>query len=249
MKLLTITAALSLFITAGCSKEKQQSVNAVVFSAAGDVNAKLNEFRNQLGTLNTTTGVTGGRREINWDGVPDSLMSLRMPDDFFNPVGAGAPVARQRGFVYAGTGNAVVSKTNFADINAQAAPEFASFSGSKTFAVTNSNLWPVGFRVAGTNTVAAIKGFGLIASDVDKNNSTFIEFFDGDKSLGKFYLPAHDITSSFTFLGVYFPDNKITEVKIGHEGILSAGQKDVTQGGPEDLIILDDFIYSEPTAN
>jgi hypothetical protein len=176
-------------------------------------------------------------------------MGLRLPEDFFNPVGAGAPVARQRGLVYADAGDAMVSKSNFADINVQASPEFASFSGNKTFAVTNSNLWPIGFKVAGTNTAAAVKGFGLVASDVDKANTSFIEFFEGDKSLGKFYLPIHDNTSSFSFLGVYFPGNKITRIQIGHEGILSTGEKDITQGGPKDLIILDDFIYSEPIAN
>lgn len=248
MKLLTITAAVFFFVTAGCSKEKQQAVNAVVFSATGDVNTKLNEFRNQLGTLNTTIGQTTGRREVNWDGVPDSLMGLQLPSDFFNPVGTFAPVSRQRGLLYAGTGNAVVSKTNFAEINMLAASEFASFSGSKTFAVTNSNLWPVEFAVAGTNLEATIKGFGLIASDVDKANSTFLEFFEGSKSLGVYYIPVHDNTNSFSFLGVYFPDNKITQVKVGHEGVLAAGDKDITQGGGKDLIILDDFIYSEPVA-
>ncbi len=249
MKLLTIAGALSLFITAGCNKEKQQPVNAVVFSASGDIQPKLNEFRNQLGVLNTTTGQTTGRREINWDGVPDSLMGLRMPNDFFNPLGADAPVGRQRGLLYTGTGNAVVSKTNFADINTLAAPEFASFSGTKTFAVTNSNLWPVEFAIAGTSTAASVKGFGLVASDVDKAGAAFIEFFEDSKSLGKFYIPVHDNTSSFSFIGVYFPDSRITQVKVGHEGMLASGEKDITQGGINDLIILDDFIYSEPAAN
>lgn len=238
----------SLLIIAACGKEKQPPVKAVVFSASGDVTVKLNEFRSQLGVLNTNIGQTTGRREINWDGVPDSLMGLKISNDFFNPVGPGAPVARQRGILYAGSDNAVVSKTNFADINPLASAEFATFSGNKAFAVTNSSLWPVEFVVAGTTTFATIRGFGLIASDVDKPNSTSLEFFNGSRSLGKYYFPAHNNSTSFSFLGVYFPNEIVTQVKIGHEGLLFSGEKDITQGGVNDLIILDDFIYSEPVA-
>lgn len=238
---------ISAWIFTGCSKD-EPVVASVVFSANGNISAKLGDFRTQLGNLNTTTGMTTGRREINWEGVPDSLMGLRMPGDFFNPTGAGAPVALQRGVVYLGSGEPVVSKTNFADVNAQAATEFSAFSGSKTFAVTNSIQWPVNFRVAGQTTPATVKGFGIVFSDVDKNNSTFIEFFHDERSLGKFFVPAHDGTSNFSFLGVYFPSETVTHVLVGHEGKLSDGGKDISQGGASDLVILDDFIYSEPAA-
>jgi len=243
-KAISAIFTLSFFLS-GCIKEKQEPV-AVVFSATGDISGKLNEFRNQLGTLNTTTGQTSGRREINWDGVPDSLSGLKLASDFFNPTEAGSPQARQRGLVYAGNSDAMVSKTSFAEINTQAATEFSDFSGNKSFAVVNATLWPVEFRVAGENTTASVKGFGIVFSDVDKSNSTFIEFFDHEKSIGKYYVPAHDNTGSFSFLGVYFPGQTVTHVSIGHEGRLVDGEKDITQGGSKDLVVLDDFIYSEP---
>lgn len=236
---------ISAWLFAGCKKD-EPAVESVVFSAKGDISAKLGEFRTQLGVLNTTTGQTTGRREINWEGVPDSLMGLRMPGDFFNPTSAGAPVALQRGIVYLGSSDAVVSKTNFADVNTQAAAEFSAFSGSKTFAVTNAIQWPVNFRVAGQTTPATIKGFGAVFSDVDKSNSTYIEFFHDDRSLGKFFVPAYEVSPKFSFLGVYFPSETVTHIVIGHEGKLSDGGKDVSQGGTADLIVLDDFIYSEP---
>jgi hypothetical protein len=248
MKRNIFIAFAAVFILAGCKKDDQQPVATIVFSASGDISNKLNEFRSQLGNLNTTTGMTVGRREINWEGVPDSIMGLRMPNDFFNPTVPGSPVARQRGLVYIGGDNAVVSKTNFADINALAASEFGAFSGTKTFAVTNALLWPVNFRVAGTNTDAVVMGFGIVFSDVDKANSTFIEFFFEERSLGKFFVPPHDNTTNFSFLGVYFPVEKVTHVKVGHDGKLSDGGKDISQGGTSDLVILDDFIYSEPVA-
>ncbi len=243
---ITVAFALSFIIT-GCSKEKQQR-QSVVFSATGDVNAKLNEFRNQLGALNTTTGHSTGRREISWDGVPDDKTGVEFPGDFFNPTAPGSPEALQRGFIYNDSGLAMVSKTGFAEVNAQAAGEFSNFSGNKSFAVVNAGLWPVEFQVAGQNKAAATKGFGIVFSDVDKDNSTFIEFYDGENNLGRFYVPKHDASGSFSFVGVYFPNNRVTQVKIGHEGILANGQKDITQGGAKDLVILDDFIYGEPVA-
>jgi hypothetical protein len=241
---------LTLLSTAytSCKKQTETGTPALVYAANGDIMAKIDAFRNRLGTLNTTTGVTSGRREVNWDGVPDALTGMKLPGDFFNPTDAGAPVSRQRGVVYAGLNDAMVSKTGFANVNALAATEFAPFSGDKTFAVINASLWPVEFRVAGQNTPAAVQGFGAVFSDVDKPNSTYLEFFNENRSLGKFYVTPRDAGTGFSFLGVFFPNETITKVQIGHEGRLSDGEKDLTQGGSNDLVVLDDFIYSEPIA-
>jgi hypothetical protein len=246
MKFLAITFAL-FFVFAACTKDNAQD-EAIVFSATGDINTKLNEFRNTLGPLNTTTGQTGGRREINWDSVPDNMMGIKLPEDFFNATGAGAPAGRQRGLLYAGASDAIVSKTFFSEVNTQASGQFGNFSGDKSFAVVNAAQWPVEFRVAGTTTIAAVKAFGIVFSDVDKPESTFLEFFSGTESLGRFYAPVHDAISSFSFLGVYFPNKQITKVNVVHEGMLVSNEKDITQGGANDLVIMDDFIYSEPVA-
>lgn len=237
---------LSFLLLSACSKKGEDRAEPMVFSARGDINTTLSEFRARLGTLNTSTGVSGGRREINWDGVPDAMTGIRLPADFFNPTGPGAALSLQRGLVYAGNDSAMVSKTAFAEINGDASSEFSAFSGNKQFAVINSNFWPVEFRVAGTNTPAGINAFGIVFVDVDKENSTFIEFFSADGSLGKYYAPTHNSISKFSFIGVYFPNQKISYVKVGHEARLSSGLKDISQGGTLDLVALDDFIYSEP---
>lgn len=239
-----ITLSLGIFII-GCKKESTKD-KSIVFSANGDITAKLTEFRNQLGPVNITIGKTSGRREINWDGVPDSLNGKKLPANFFNPTEAGASESLQRGAVYASADVAMVSATKFSEINAQASTEFASFSGNKTFAVIGTTLWPVSFKVAGTSTDASVKAFGAVFSDVDKTNSTYIEFYSDQRSLGRFFVPPHDNNSNFSFLGVYFPNAAITEVQVGHEGRLSDGEKDISQGGAKDLVVLDDFIYSEP---
>jgi hypothetical protein len=234
-----------LFI--GCKKEKSED-KPVIFSATGNINGAMTEFRNRLGALNSTTGATSGRREINWDGVPDSLEGKKIPGNFFNPTEAGSPVSLQRGLVYALADQAMVSKVGFSDINANASAEFSSFSGNKTFAVVSANRWPVSFQVAGQDKAATIKGFGAVFSDVDKSNSTSIEFFNEQLSLGQYFVPPHDNTSGFSFLAVYFPNDIVTEIQISHEGRLVDGEKDISQGGTKDLIVLDDFIYSEPLA-
>jgi hypothetical protein len=231
----------------GCKKEKSED-EPVVFAANGDINAVLTQFRNTLGPVNTTVGQTNGRREINWDGVPDAMNGIKLSGDFFNPTDVAAPESLKRGVVYAGNSDAMVSSIGFSEVNVDASASFSSFSGNKSFAVVNSTLWPVTFQVAGQNKAASITAFGAVFSDVDKANSAFIEFFDGANSLGRFFVPPHDNSTNFSFLGVYFPNGRVTEVNIGHEGRLSDGGKDITQGGTQDLVVLDDFIYSEPLA-
>ena len=257
-KLFTQHLLLSLYVTAlfisllvfalvSCKKENNE-MQPLVFKASGYIDNAINDFSNRLGNLNTTPGATAGRREINWDGVPDNMIGVAFPNDFFNPVNANAPVERQKGLVYASNvGEFQVSKNNFSTMNPASIGEFAAYSGTKTFANVTANAWPVNFQVAGQTTAAYTKGFGVVLSDVDLPNSTSLEFFDGAKSLGKFYAPPHDLSSSFSFLGVYFPGNEhVTKVVVKHDGILADGQRDISAGGQHDLVIFDNFIYGEP---
>jgi len=250
-----LVIAMSLVI-AGCSKEHEKDSEEVakditIVSGQGDINPKINEFRQILGvTINTTPGVTGGHREVNWDALPVEVLGKALPLDFFNTVGANVPASRQRGLVYGveGGGEFRVSASNFADVNSVAAPQFAAFSGERTFANISNSLWEAAFRVAGQPTIATVKGFGLVFSDVDKDNSTFIEFFNGNENLGKFFVPPHNNQSSFSFLGVYFSNKRVTNFRVGHEGRLVDGGKDISDGGTSDLIIMDDLFYDEPVA-
>jgi len=237
--------------TISCDKENSTPAeNPVIIQSGGDITNAVANFRNLLGTLNTAPGATSGRREINWDGVPDSLEGKALPLDFFNPVGANADASLQRGLTYdPGKGAFMVSGNSFAQINSDAASQFSAFSGTKTFANTTAAQWPVGFQKAGTTETAAVLGFGAVFSDVDETSTTSLEFFDGEKSLGKYFVPPHDNSNSFSFLGVYFKNNqRITKVQVTHNGFLAEGVKDISEGGTKDLVVLDDFIYSEPLA-
>src|SRR6478735_292610 len=189
-----IIIAIGIAITS-CKKdnemEKEKTPDITVVKSQGDINAKINEFREILGVaVNITPGATGGHREVNWDALPADVLGKALPLDFFNTVGDNVPASRQRGLVYGveGGGEFRVSASNFADVNSAAASQFAAFSGERTFANISSNLWTGAFRVAGKPTIATVKGLGLVFSDVDKDNSTFIEFFNDTENLGKFFV-------------------------------------------------------------
>lgn len=234
-------------VYSSCDKDKDEE-NIVVVTANGNINDAISSFRHLLGDqLNTTPGVSGGRREISWDGVPDSLVGKKLPGDFFNPKGPGAAPGLQRGLAYGDTGQFRISNANFIEVNDKAAGQFSAFSGNKTFANINRSLWEVGFEVAGQAKSASVKGFGVVFADVDLPNSTSVEFFNGNKSIGKFFVPTHDAGSKFSFLGVYFQNGeRITKIRVSHDGMLIDGQKDISDNGTHDLVVLDDFLYSEP---
>ena len=236
-----------LAIISSCTKNESVIDDPVVVVAAtGDINSRLEEFRQLLGDqLNTTPGQTTGRREVHWDGIPEQILNTKLPVDFFNPVGAQAPVANQRGLIYSAAGNFQVSRTNFAEINPSATDQFSSFSGDKSFANISSSLWDVEFQVAGKTEAAFVRGFGIVFADVDQANSTSMEFFNENRSLGKFFAPAKN-GSNFSFLGVYFKNEKVTRVSVAHDSHLDKGQKDISDNGPADLVTMDNFLWSEP---
>lgn len=241
-----IAALLVLSLSLACQKEHEKDV--IIISASGDISARVAEFRHLLGDqLNTTPGAVGGRREINWDGVPADMLGKPLPPDFLNNTSPGAPASQQRGLLYEPGDTFEVSNDNFAAVNAVAAGEFTPFSGTQTFTNLSSNLWGIGFEVPGENVTATVQGFGIVFSDVDVANNTSLEFFNEGRSLGKFFAPVQSGGSKLSFLGVYFKNQRVTRVKVQHgNGLLAKGEKDISAGGAADLVILDDFLYDEP---
>jgi hypothetical protein len=228
-------------------------IQSTVISVAGDsaaIVAKLNDFRNLAGNpLNGAPGVTGGRREVNWDGVPPNFTnSNNFPFDFFGGSDSALSNGRKRGLILKNTGTSFrVDSTDFSEIDPSYAGQFKPFSRKRLFVYLGNNVTDVSFKVPGTQTDAFVKSFAVIFNDVDDANSTSIEFFDGDKSLGVFKAPV--AAQGFSLLGVEFPDEKITHLKITRgNAVLGAGVKDISDGGTKDLVVMDDFLYSEPVA-
>ena len=267
-------ASIAIASFAGCSKDpdymndqsesrssfsaaKPQSESkpeAIIFKATGNIDSVLKEFRALLGTLNTTPGIPptqGGRREINWDGVPPGFTNNTLfPADFFAAFDPALPNGRKRGLLYSTPGNGFsVSDSSFSFIDATYENQFKAFSPAKTFIAAGSNITDNFFKVPGTNTDASVQGFGVVFSDVNNASSTSMEFYDGDRLLGKFKVPnvGNNNPGGFSFLGVYFPNEKVTRVRIFSGRVaLAPGQRDISDGGGEDLVVMDDFIYSEP---
>jgi hypothetical protein len=241
----------TIFITAtivlSCTADKVLPLPDAVVTAVGDITGDVNAFKLTLGNLNTITGVTGGHRQINWDAVPDSFTLKNMPANFFNPTGANVNMALQRGFEYDLAGSFRVSNNGFAELKTEAIADVPAFSGAKIFANTAAAEWPVGFKVAGQNTDAAVRAFGVVFVGVNLENTTYIEPFSRDVSLGRFYAKPYNSISRHSFAGVRFANNIITSVKIVHgNGVISSSDRDISNGGTKDLVVLDDIIYSEP---
>jgi len=226
--------------------------DAVVIKARGDINDALSQFRDLLGSqLNTAPGAVGGRREINWDAVPDALTNNNsFPGDFFGSSDPAAANGRKRGLVMTTPGSGFsISDNHFSNVNSTYDDQFKTFSPFKTFVAIGSTITDNFFKIPGTNVDASVHGFGVVFSDVNNESSTSMEFYDGERLLGSFKVPnnGNNAPGAFSFLGVYFPNNKVTRVRI-HSGSapLSSTQNDISDGGGEDLVIMDDFIYSEP---
>ncbi len=235
------------------------TVRATVVSGSGDIAPLVAQFQALLGALNApgTPGQAAGRREINWDGVPDARSNNdTFPGNFFNPP-AGAGFGSSRGLLLStpGTGLRVSglngppsAATLFGDVNATYPAQFNFFTPVKTFAATGNNRVVVTFEVATQSGVAAsTKGFGVVFSDVDNDESTFIDLFNGSVHLGRYLAPKRSAASSLSFLGVFLPDDRATRAEItSGDGALGAGTNDVSAGGSRDLVVMDDFIYAEP---
>ncbi|HKR07670.1 MAG TPA: hypothetical protein VJS39_00655 [Gemmatimonadaceae bacterium] len=218
---------------------------ATVYTASGDIAAKVDEFRNVLGAANTVAGEQAtGRREITWDGAGANPFDNKnnFPPDFFNTnVKAGAV------FTTSGTGFRNDS-TDFSEINPAYATQFTFFSANKIFAPVGSNQLDQLFQVAGQPTPAVSRGFGIVFSDVDVADKTTIQLFARDgSSLGTFPSPVRSDAAGLSFVGVTFTDPIIARVRITlGTGALGAGVNDISAGGTLDLVVLDNLIYGEP---
>jgi len=251
---------LSGIVLASCDKDddgynnpQQPQVVSNVLKASGDSNnilGTVDQFRNLLGaTVNNTPGQTTGRREVNWDGVPVNFTNNNLfPLDFFNNTDPNGPVGRKRGLQYVNTGSPLrLDSSNFIEFGADLANEFIPFSKKKTIISANSTISEIVFKLAGTTTDAFVKGFGIIFTDVDDANSSSLEFFNGNKSLGVYKPSARTTTGPYSFLGVYFPNEKITRIKItAGNAVLGPGAIDVSDNGTKDLVSYDDVFYDEP---
>ncbi|EAZ91938.1 hypothetical protein [Crocosphaera chwakensis] len=229
---------------------------ATVFSGTGDAAAvAFEQMKEAIGGADNTLAVgpqKGGFRTINWDGVPVNG-TVGIPEDLF--LGRGALYDE----IY------FVSDDGFESVNPSVAGQFPAFSPPVTFAHigegNNQNEIEQSFTLAGTFTQAATRGFGAIFLDVELPETSSIEYFNGSKSLGKFFVEPSD-SGEPSFLGVLFDKPIVTSVELilgngsifdidGEIPVLTPivdpipGQVDDPVNGV-DLVVTDDFLFAEP---
>jgi hypothetical protein len=247
------------------------NANPVIRQATGvnaaAIQATVDQFRADLGTLNPNNGQSfmAGRREINWDGVPDNFSAPNfMPNDFFNvnsPRGvlfssnsgnSSLLASGQQAFqVSADDSNPTSTAVRFGNIDPTYAANFQTFSAQRLFTVFDSNVVEVSFFIPGTTIPATVNGFGAVFSDVD-TATTRILLFDakGKRLPGPSFVPIPGTDSNnLSFLGVsYNTGERIARV------VIIAGTAELkftnvdSNNTVKDVVAMDDFIYGEPRA-
>jgi PEP-CTERM motif len=224
----------------------------ITFSAAGvnpaAIQAQVNAFRGNLGALNpNVVGSFGsGRREINWDGVPNVFSAPNnLPANFFNVNSPrGAVFSSSAGSAFQVSANDGIAPVLFGNIEPAYADFFTTFSQQRLFTALGTNIYDVSFFVPGSTTPALTRAFGSVFTDVDNDFSTSIEYFDvANASLGKYFVPNVQGDKTLSFLGVAFDSPVVSRVRVtSGSQILAAGNTS------SDLVVADDFIYAEPIA-
>lgn len=223
---------------------------------AAAIQPSVDQFRAALGQLNPNNGQTfsSGRREINWDGVPDNFASPNFfPHDFFNknsPRGATFTTptgndAASSFFVSADSDNPTATSVRFGDLDPSYTNIFQTFSPQRLFIARGSNITEVLFFIPGTKIPATVTAFGAIFCDVDTASDTFVKFYDSEgKVLRVEQVDAFN--NGLSFVGVNFVDGeRVAKVQIiTGKNPLAAGVVDGQNGN--DVVAMDDFIYTEP---
>jgi hypothetical protein len=238
-----------------------------IFQAAGptkdSIEGVIDEYRVALGEPNNANApgpLTDGRREINWDGGGSDVTTppvtpfnvfLDSRGGQFTTLGIGLSQAPPSGGPEGGL-ETLFGNLTYGEI-------FSTFSAPRLFTPVGSNLTEARFFVPGTNggSPATVRGFGAVFTDVDEPDglsfterrgsplgaSTLVECFDKDgKLIFSGFVPSSPGDGSLSFFGVLFEEAVIARVRI-RTGNVAPGPND---GGLFDVVMMDDFFYSEP---
>ena len=219
-----------------------------VFTATGDIAARLAEFRTALGdplNLGTPGPLAGGRREIKWDAVPaDQLNVSTFPGDFFNTrVTAGA--------IFSTDGSRIAEQQpGFQRHQPGLCRRIQRLQPAEDLHADRQRGADRQLPRSRPETPAATRGFGVVFSDVERQGAASIKLFDAEgRSLGQYHAPVRTDAAGFSFVGVVFESPIVAEVRItSGQRALGAGVQDLSDGGNLDLAVMDDYLYAEPQA-
>ena len=268
--LLSIVMPVKLHPTAHAQENTTNDfVAPAVFQAAGpnvlSIQSSVNAFRAALGNPNNGNAgpLDTGHREINWDGaggVDTTTTAPVTPFNVFLNTRGSQFTTPGLGFTQAPASGGPQGGLAVLFDNPSYGLIFKPFSNMRLFTPVGSNITEALFFRPGSNgTVqATVTGFGAVFTDVDQPDgsgpgekhgnrgaSTLMEFFGvNGELLFSSYVSAAPGDGSLSFFGVKFNDARIASVRI------TAGN---TAPGPDDdskndVVVMDDFIYGEPTA-
>ena len=260
-RLFSFTATFILIVGATFSAIAAPVLRQGSGASTAALQSTIDQFRADLGGANNGVGGSFalGRREINWDGVPDNFSEPNnFPVDFFN-------VNSPRGVIF----NAIEDETGsalnqfavsanvssgvpvrFGNLNANYSTIFTTFSAQRLFTVRNAHIMEVNFMVPGTKIPATVSGFGAVFADVDLSgvNRSLIRVYGIDgRQLAAASAPVLD--NGLSFAGISFnAGERIARVVIesGNASLSSTNNDGVNN---VDVVAMDDFIYGEPHAS
>src|SRR3954465_1258933 len=209
----------------------------VVRKAAGAnpaaIQAAVDAFRADLGGANNLVApgpLDTGRREINWDGVPDaSALPNSLPRDFFSATSPRGLLLDSPSVFNAfavsedddSPADADPDQVRFSNYNGTNVTTFQTFSAQRLFTPVGTTVTDLTFSVPGTGRPATVRGFGAVFADVDDAGATYLAVYgpDGARLVGSETLHPQEADDGLSFLGISFPDGeRIARVRIAAGG-------------------------------
>ena len=242
----SLTLTMAAAVSAAALIPAAAQADGVKRTASGadpaSIQAAVDAFRADMGGANNAGGpaAPSGRREINWDGVPDGSADP-------NPFPAGTFLGRGILFATPGTGFKVSANTG----NPTATPvrfdnpQFQTFSPQRLFTPVGSTITDNHFFVPGTATPATTNAMGVVFTDVDVAGSAKLEYFDAAGNLIDTVVAPASPNGGLSFAGETFTaGERVARVRI------TSGTSTTLTSDPagQDTVAMDDFLYAEPLA-
>jgi hypothetical protein len=203
------------------------------------IEAAVDLFRADLGPANASDPPAGsGRREIDWDGVPDSQADPNLlPDGSYGARGVVLSTPGSGLQVSADVSNPTDEPPLFSHPNL-----FEPFSPQRLFSPLGSTFTDVEFVVPGGIDPALSRGFGAVFTNVDTAGRSRIELFDASGALiVSRNVPPATGNATLSFLGISLDEGRVARVRIR-----SGDNAPDSSATTNDTTALDDFVYGEP---
>jgi hypothetical protein len=236
---LTLAAAASAAVLVPAAAQADGTKRTAAGSDPASIQSAIDAFRADLGGNNNAGGApaASGRREINWDGVPDTAADPNpFPGGFFLGRGLQLDTAGTGFKVSAKVGNPTATPVRFDN------PEFQAFSQERLFSPIGSTTYDSHFFVPGTATPATTNGFGAVFTDVDITGSAKIEYFDAAGALIDTVVVPASPNGGLSFAGESFNAGE----RVARVRVTSGTTTTLTSDGGQDAVVQDDFLYGEP---